>query len=37
MKIIDFFVAVGAAFFPSNMNSEVYMFGKNGIYPPMIC
>ena len=28
MKIIDFFVAVGAAFFPSNMNSVVYMLGK---------
>ena len=31
MKIIDFFVAVGATFFfPSNMNSEVYILGKKG-------
>ena len=29
MKIIDFFVAVGATFFSlSNMNSEVYILGK---------
>lgn len=29
MKIIDFFVAVIVQlFFPSNMNSEVYMLGK---------